>query len=101
MTALCKSIAVALVTSIAIAATAQTPSAPAAPAPMMGGNTMAHDCAKPAAKHDHGAERGTPRPMSTSKPCEARMTAAVPTGAASAAKVKKPLKHDHGAEKNN
>ena len=43
----------AFATSIAFAATAQTQSAPAASAPMMGGNTMPHDCAKPMAKHDH------------------------------------------------
>ena len=57
MTTIRNLIAVAFATSIAFAATAQTQSAPAASAPMMAGNTMPHDCAKPMAKHDHGAER--------------------------------------------
>ncbi len=93
--------AVAFATSVAFAATAQAQSAPAASAPMMSGNTMPHDCAKPMAKHDHGAEKGTPRPMSMTGPCAAGAAASAPEGAASAAKTKKLPKHNHGAEKNN
>jgi len=60
--------------------------APAAAASATDGNgTMSHDCAKPMAKHDHGAERGMP--AAKAAPC-----AAAP---ASAAKTKSQLKHDH------
>ncbi|MBI2752400.1 MAG: hypothetical protein HYX46_02635 [Betaproteobacteria bacterium] len=101
MTTIRNLFAIAFATSIAFAAVAQAQSAPAASAPMMGGNTMPHDCAKPMAKHDHGAEKGTPRPMSMTGPCAAGAAATAPEGAASAAKTKKLPKHNHGAEKNN
>lgn len=57
MTTIRNHFAVAFATSIAFAAAAQAQSAPATSAPMTGGNTMQHDCAKPMAKHDHGAEK--------------------------------------------
>jgi hypothetical protein len=89
----------ALFASAALAASAQTPPAASASMPM-GGAMMSHDCAKPMAKHDHGAERGTPRSASKSGPCAAGMAATASEGAASAAPAKKLPKHDHGAEKN-
>ncbi|GAP39044.1 hypothetical protein ISF6_0757 [Piscinibacter sakaiensis] len=61
---------------------------------------MSHDCAKPMAKHDHGAERGTPRSAPKSGPCAPGMGAMAPEGSASAAPAKKLPKHNHGAEKN-
>jgi hypothetical protein len=90
----------ALFASAALAASAQTPPAAGASMPM-GCAMMSHDCAKPMAKHDHGAERGTPRSASKSAPCAAGMAAMAPEGAASAAPAKKLPKHNHGAEKNN
>lgn len=47
MTTIRNLFAVALATSIAFAAAAQFQSAPAASEPMMGGDAMPHDCAKP------------------------------------------------------
>lgn len=84
-----------LFTSISLAASAQTPPAPAAasmPMPMTG-NMMSQDCAgKPAARHDHGAERNVPRAKSaTAGPCGA-------TPSASSAANKKI--HDHAKFKN-
>jgi hypothetical protein len=67
----------------------------------MSGAMMSHDCAKPMAKHDHGAEKGTPRATSKSGPCAAGAMTMAPEGAASAAPAKKLPKHNHGAEKNN
>lgn len=90
----------ALFASAALAASAQTPPAASASMPM-GGAMMSHDCAKPMAKHDHGAEKGTPRPMAKSGPCPAGAAAAGSEGAASAAPAKKLPRHNHGAEKNN
>ncbi len=90
----------ALFASAALAASAQTQPAASASMPM-GGAMMSHDCAKPMAKHDHGAERGTPRAMAKSGPCAAGATATAPEGAASTARTKKLPKHNHGAEKNN
>ena len=46
----------ALFASAALAATAQTQPAASASMPM-GGAMVSHDCAKPMAKHDHGAEK--------------------------------------------
>ncbi|MEI2677427.1 MAG: hypothetical protein V9G29_05930 [Burkholderiaceae bacterium] len=90
----------ALFASAALAASAQTQPAASASMPM-GGGMMAHDCAKPMAKHDHGAERGTPRSTAKSGPCMAAAAAMAPEAAASAAPAKKLPKHNHGAEKNN
>lgn len=90
----------ALFASAALAASAQTPPAASASMPM-GGAMMSHDCAKPMAKHDHGAEKGTPRPMAKSGPCMAGATATASDGAASTTPAKKLPKHNHGAEKNN
>ena len=89
----------ALFASAALAASAQTPPAASASMPM-GGAMMSHDCAKPMAKHDHGAERGTPRSAPKSGPCAPGMGAMAPEGSASAAPAKKLPKHNHGAEKN-
>lgn len=90
----------ALLATVALAASAQTQPAAGASMPM-GGDMMSHDCAKPMAKHDHGAEKGTPRSMAKSGPCRAGATAMAPEGAASTAPAKKLPKHNHGAEKNN
>ena len=68
----------ALFASAALAASAQTPPAASASMPM-GGAMMSHDCAKPMAKHDHGAERGTPRSAPKSGPCAPGMGAMAPT----------------------
>lgn len=84
--------AFALVASLAMllsvpAANAQQPAAPAASAAQA--EHMMKDCAKPKAKHDHGAEKGTPTPMKA-MPCEASADAAsVP------ARAKKKPTHDH------
>lgn len=90
----------ALFASAALAASAQTQPAASASMPM-GGAMTSHDCAKPMAKHDHGAEKGTPRPMAKSGPCVAGAPATAPKAAASTAQTKKLPKHNHGAEKNN
>ena len=90
----------ALFASAALAASAQTPPADSASMPM-GGAMMSHECAKPMAKHDHGAEKGMPRPMVRSGPCAASASATAPDAAASAAQTKKLPKHNHSAEKNN
>jgi hypothetical protein len=89
-----------LFASAALSATAQTQPTAGASAPM-GGAMMSQDCAKPMAKHDHGAEKGTPRPMSKSGRCAAGTAASAPEGAASTAQAKKLPKHNHGAERNN
>jgi hypothetical protein len=89
-----------LFASVALSAAAQTQPAASASMPM-GGAMMSNDCAKPMAKHDHGAEKGTPRPMSKSGPCAAGAAATAQEGAASTAQSKKLPKHNHGAEKNN
>jgi hypothetical protein len=90
----------ALFASAALAASAQTQPAASASMPM-GGAMMSHDCAKPMAKHDHGAEKGTPHAMSKTGPGAAGAAAMAPEGAASSAPAKKLPKHNHGAEKNN
>lgn len=79
--------------AVALTASAQTPPADGASMPMMGGEAkaMPHDCAKGVAKHDHGAERGSPRAKSAD--CGPASAAAAPEAAASGAKAKKP--HDH------
>lgn len=75
----------------AMAVSAQTAPAPATSGPMVGA-TMSHDCAKPMAKHDHGAERNSPRSVAKAD-CMADGAVAAP--AASASAPKKQLKHDH------
>jgi hypothetical protein len=82
----------AFVASVALAASAQTPPAAGASMPM-GGDMMSNDCAKPMARHDHGAERGMPRAKTTAGPCMPDASASAPAEAAPAAK--KPLRHDH------
>ena len=94
MTTIRNLLASILLTSISLAASAQTPAAPAASMPMpMTGNMMSKDCAgKPTARHDHGAERNTPRAKSaTAGPC-----GAAPSASSSANKKK----HDHAKFKN-
>jgi hypothetical protein len=49
--------------------------------------TMPHDCMKEIARHDHGAEKGTPTPKMTGCTMEAP--------AAPATKAKAKLGHDH------
>jgi len=100
MTTIRTLLASVLFASVALSAAAQTQPAAAASAPM-GGAMMSMDCAKPMAKHDHGAEKGTPRSMAKPGPCTAGASAMAPEGAASAAQTKKLPKHNHGAEKNN
>lgn len=75
-----------------LTATAQTAPAPAASMPMAGA-TMPLDCAKPMAKHDHGAERGMPTSKTKSVPCTP--TVAATTTSESASAPKKQLKHNH------
>lgn len=89
-----------LFASVAVTASAQTQPAPGASTPM-GGAMMSGDCAKPMAKHDHGAEKGTPRAASKSGPCPTGAMVTAPEAAASTAQAKKMPKHNHGAEKNN
>ena len=78
------------VTSIAFAASAQSQPMAAASTPMAGAS-MPHDCARPMAKHDHGAQKNTPTPNAMSGPC-------APAAAASASKLKS--RHDHASTKN-
>lgn len=79
-----------LFTSLALAASAHAQPSAGASSPMAGG-MQAGDCAKPQARHDHGAEKGSPRPLQKTGPCKAEGAAA--PAAASSAK-KKPA-HDH------
>jgi hypothetical protein len=58
------------------------------------GSTMPHDCAKPIARHDHGAENGMPTPKVATAPCAPSAAAAKPDSAASATR-QKPI-HEHG-----
>jgi hypothetical protein len=78
-------VAFAFAISLSTAAIAQdSAGAPAAPVTAPSAST---DCAKPTARHDHGAEKGTPSPK-----------AMVPCGAESAAPAKKAKAktgHDH------
>lgn len=78
------------VTLIAFAANAQSQPM-AAPATPMAGALMPHDCARPMAKHDHGAQKYTPTLHAMSGPC-------APAAAASASKLKS--RHDHANTKN-
>lgn len=75
-----------------LAASAQTPPAASVSMPV-GAATMSHDCAKPMAKHDHGAEKGMPRPAAKAEPCMGDTSATAP--AASASAPKKQPSHDH------
>lgn len=84
-------LAAVLVATFALAAPAQAQQAAGASAPMAG-SMMSSDCAKSQAKHDHGAEKGTPRSQSKSGPCMTATAASAPTAAASSSKK---LKHDH------
>lgn len=79
--------------TLAVGATAQTAPSTAASMPMAGA-AMPRDCGKPLARHDHGAERGSPAPKAKTAPCEQGAGAAKPAQAASAPS-KRP-KHDHG-----
>jgi hypothetical protein len=95
MTAPITRFASVLFAGIAFAASAQTQ--PTQPAPSastpMAGSMMSHDCAKSMAKHDHGAEKGMPRPLSMSAPCAGDAAASAPAKSDSA--TKKQLTHDH------
>ena len=57
----------------------------AAGAVPMAGATLKQDCARPVAKHDHGAEKGTPSPKTMSGPCTPADAARMSSDAASAA----------------
>jgi hypothetical protein len=81
-----------LFASAALSASAQTQPAAGASAPM-GGAMMSQDCAKPMAKHDHGADKGMPRPTAKAEPCMGDAGATAP--AASASAPKKQPNHDH------
>jgi hypothetical protein len=80
-------------TSLALTAPAQAQPAAGASAPAA---TMAHDCAKPMAKHDHGAEKGNPMPASKSDGCSPAKASSTMTAASAAEKNK--LKHDHAKD---
>ena len=67
--------------SAATPALAQQRPAQMASAPMAAAS-MPVDCAKPMARHDHGADKGSPQPKSKSGPC-------APAKGASAATVKR------------
>jgi hypothetical protein len=85
-------LAAVLFASLALAASVQAQQPMDASSPMAG-NMKAGDCAKPAGRHDHGAEKGTPRSQHKSAPCMAN-GASAPAAAAPSAK-RKPA-HDHG-----
>jgi hypothetical protein len=71
--------------SVALSVPVQAQPAASASAPATAA-TMPHDCSSQMAKHDHGQDKGTPRPASMSAPC-------APTAAASA--TKKSQRHNH------
>lgn len=77
-------------TSLALTAGAQAQSA-AASAPKQD-VSMAHDCAKPMAKHEHGADKGLPMTGAKSGPC-------APVASASASKGKP--RHNHARDAKN
>mgnify|MGYP000902047875 CR=1 FL=1 len=87
-----------LVASVTLGAQAQT--APAGSTPTAD-HMKSQDCARPMPKHDHGAEKGTPRPVAKFGPCETGAAVSAPEGAASTAQAKKLPRHNHSAEKNN
>jgi hypothetical protein len=68
-------------------AAAATPAAPAAAAP------IPDRCAQQMARHDHGAEKGTPTPMSSTS--MSMMTGCATEPAAPATKTKNKAGHDH------
>lgn len=76
-----------IVSTLALSSTAQDRPA-GSPAAPMADAAMPHDCVKPKARHDHGAEKGMPTPMSIIDPCKA-------SAAASAPKEKSKPRHDH------
>jgi hypothetical protein len=74
-----------VVLSLAFAAAAVAQDLPATAAPPVAATSAQTDCAKPTARHDHGAERGMPTPK-----------AAAPCGSAKTkAKAKAVPGHDH------
>jgi len=83
----------------ALSASAQSQPAASASMPMSGNampmmdNAMPHDCGKAIAKHDHGADRGTPSMQAKAAPCGP--IAGAPTPAAAASAAKKQPRHDH------
>lgn len=76
---------IALAFAISLSSAALAQDGPAAPAAASSAST---DCAKPMARHDHGAEKGTPSPKAMA-PCGAE-------SASPAKKVKAKAGHDHG-----
>ena len=79
-------------TLIELTSTVQAQPAPAASMPMAS-NAMPKDCAKPMARHDHGAEKGTPSAKTMSANCAQAAAATMPADAASTPK-QKPI-HNH------
>ena len=83
-----RKLCVALFVSTLAFSTAAQDRPAGSPAAPMADATMPHDCAKPKATHDHGAEKGMPTPKSIIDPC-------VPSVAASPPKAKAKPRHDH------
>ena len=77
---------IAFALALSTAAVAQEAPAPTAAPAVDATSTMPRDCTKPMARHDHGAERGTPTPMSGGCPMATSDTSA---------KTKAKLGHDH------
>jgi hypothetical protein len=78
------------ITSLAVTAAAHAQST-AASAPMAIAS-MPQDCAKPMAKHSHGADKGMPMTSSKSGPC---------APVASASPKKDKARHDHARDAKN
>ena len=77
---------IAFALALSTAAVAQQAPVPASAPDAGAASTMPHDCVKPMARHDHGAEKGTPTPMSSGCPMAA---------SASSARAKAKPGHDH------
>lgn len=81
--------AASVATTFATTAAAQ-PQAAAAATPAASSAMSPKDCARPMARHDHGAERGSPTPRARPAGCPPETAAS-----ASAPRKLKPV-HDHG-----
>jgi hypothetical protein len=79
-------LSIAFALALSTAAVAQEAPAPTAAPAVDATATTPRDCTKPMARHDHGAERGTPTPMSAGCPMAIADTSA---------KTKAKLGHDH------
>ncbi len=85
------SFAITAIFAAALSTAVQAQPAPTAPASAAAPKQQ--ECGKTMARHDHGAEKGTPRPSTMAMPCAAKEAASAPDASASA--PKKKLKHDH------